>query len=145
MGRPKGTKNSIKLSIKDKISLVEQCIEKVNNNAGSEDDNQTSSWKNKVNLTTFATQRNILPRVLKKWISQYKMGQLKLVMNSENRIRIKKCSFQMVEDKLIQYVNLRLSRFHKDKCGLSWNILREEGKNIAEKILTQEEARSFQA
>jgi hypothetical protein len=47
--------------------------------------------------------------------------------NTFNRAkRIRTSQFQDVKDKLLQYIKLRAQLYKRDKCGLSWTVLREK-------------------
>ena len=55
-------------------------------------------------------------------LKKFRMGELQ---NSTNK-RTKKRKFVRLEEMLTDYVNVRRQRFEKNKCGISWSVLREK-------------------
>ena len=63
-------------------------------------------------------QRQSFSRMLKK----FRSGTLKPLPGKREMTR----KFVQVEERLIHYINLRTEKYKRDKCGLSWMLLKEK-------------------
>ena len=69
------------------------------------------------------------------WIKDYEKN--KAIIN-QDRIRKRGSNFPDVEEKIVQYLNFRKERFSKDKCGTSYDFIREKAFEISNIFLERE-------
>jgi Tc5 transposase DNA-binding domain/DDE superfamily endonuclease len=62
-----------------------------------------------------------------KQLKQYRLGNLQPSDSKKGRV----ASFPDVESKLVAYINLRATYYKRDKCGLSWDLLRVKAAKFA--------------
>jgi hypothetical protein len=64
-------------------------------------------------------------------LRQHADGELQKTQNNQ---RIRPSLYSCVEDKIVEYINLRNSLMKTDKCGLSFSILRSKAIEFASKL-----------
>jgi hypothetical protein len=56
------------------------------------------------------------------------------LLQNDDAKRIRTSPFDDVKEKLLQYIELRAQLYKRDKCGLSWALLREKALYYAEQL-----------
>jgi len=72
----------------------------------------------------------------RRWIKDFEKN--KAIIN-QDRIRKRGSNFPDVEEKIVKYLNFRKERFSKDKCGTSYNFIREKAFEISNIFLEREQ------
>jgi hypothetical protein len=70
------------------------------------------------------------------WIKDFEKN--KAIIN-QDRIRKRGSNFPDVEEKIVKYLNFRKERFSKDKCGTSYDFIRNKALEFSEKFLEREQ------
>ena len=56
------------------------------------------------------------------------------LLQNDDAKRIRTSLFDDVKEKLLQYIELRAQLYKRDKCGLSWALLKEKALYYAEQL-----------
>ena len=78
---------------------------------------------------------NIPKSTFGSWKSDYKENKLISIPGDNHRFRNKSSEFRPVEDELVKYINRRNELYKRDKCGLSWLVLKTKAREIADRII----------
>ena len=77
-----------------------------------------------------------------KRLKQYDAGELKPSQN----VRFREGMYPLIEDRLINYLDLRQKKYLRDKCGVSWMYLEHKAKEFKKQVETDHPLyKSFQA
>jgi len=57
-----------------------------------------------------------------KYLKKYENGELRPLTKK----RVRQSKYVALEEKLVKYIRLRQSLYHRDKCGLSWVVLEKK-------------------
>jgi len=69
-------------------------------------------------------------RTFNRWLKQFRQGSLK----NDDYKRSKSSPYDDVKAKLLEYIELRERLFKRDKCGLSWSVLKHKALHFAEQL-----------
>ena len=79
------------------------------------------------------------------WFSAENRVKLFSVTGACNSTRIRCTGYPEVEASLVKYIELRRQLYNRDKCGLSFLILKERANQIAKKELSADRYKSFKS
>ena len=71
----------------------------------------------------------------RRWITNHESN--KSIIN-QDRIRNRKSNLPDVEEKIVNYLNFRKERFSKDKCGISYDLIRSKALEFSDIFLASE-------
>ena len=114
-GRKKGSGAPLELSISDWYNAC-HTFENLDKRMKQSDFLKSSLTHKKIVGTI--SQRQSFSQILKK----FRSGTLKPLPGKRERTK----KFVQVEERLINYINLRTEEYKRDKCGLSWMLLKEK-------------------
>ena len=85
--------------------------------------------------TDFAIKKKIPPTTFNSWVKLQSEGKLVVVTNGKaaETFRLSESEFPTIEKHLIEYIEMRKQLYYRDKLGLSWDLLKEKARQIAEK------------
>jgi hypothetical protein len=69
-------------------------------------------------------------RTFNRWLKKFRQGELK----NDDKKRNKKSPYDDVRAKLIEYIELRERLYKRDKCGLSWALLKQKALVFAKNL-----------
>ena len=78
----------------------------------------------------FAAQNNVHVGNLSRWIKDYTSNKEAAPASKRNR----QGYFVDVENKLVQYIQLRLQKYSEEKCGLSYLLMKAKAMQFAEEV-----------
>lgn len=83
----------------------------------------------------FCRINNLIERTFSDWVIAFERNQLKEVINGDNVFRVKTCRFATIEQRLVDYIKRRAALYQRDKCGLSWLILKNKALQVAQEVM----------
>jgi len=92
----------------------------------------------------FGLANNIGKSTILDWVKEFNEGKFDNIRNSSIK-KLRMSLYPEVEDKLVQYIELRKSLYSRDKCGLSWQVLKDRATKIAKEILPPNRFNSLSA
>jgi len=106
----------------------------------------------KVRMTgrTFARSKKVNEDTFKSWVRKYAKNCINTQLTAARkddgkRMRERKCTYELVEQKVVDYIHKRNAKYQVDKCGSSWALMQDRTWPFAREVLSEEEQAEFKA
>jgi hypothetical protein len=124
--KEKSVESRSSFPVKFKIDCVEEYLKRLarNNKLSKAEFARTLSYKgDSVPVETF-----------KKWVPQLDIFRK---VENQDRQKLKCGEFDEIEVRLVEYLKFRKERFSKDKCGMTYELMRDKAFDIADVLKTE--------
>jgi DDE superfamily endonuclease/Tc5 transposase DNA-binding domain len=97
-------------------------------------------------MKKFAVKEGLNPNTFGDWVREFKDTEaIDPAILADNRKKVKVEKYANVNAKIIEYIDLRRRLYQRDKCGVSYMLLKEKALDIASKVLDEELKSQFTA